>query len=102
MSIADVTVVRIYVNEREAGLDRLVARLKDEEGVRGLTVFRGISGFGDSGELHGSRLVDLLGDLPLVVEFFDTPARAATIMDHLKTWLKPGHMLSWPARLELD
>lgn len=102
MSSGDVTVVRIYLNEREADLDRLVGRLKDEEGVRGLTVFRGIGGFGDSGELHGHRLVDLLGDLPLVVEFFDTPERAAPIIDHLKTWLKPGHMLSWPARLELD
>jgi len=96
------TVVRLYVNERDAHLERLVKRLKDEERVRGLTVFRGITGFGESGKIHGSHLVDLLTDLPLVVEFYETPARAAEIIEHLKTWLKPGHIISWPARLELD
>lgn len=93
----EVTVVRIYLSEGHAQLDNLLKRLHDWEHVRGVTVFRGIAGYGDSGKVHTSRLVDLSLDLPLVVEFFDTPETAARIVEHLGADIKPGHMLSWRA-----
>ncbi len=94
-----VTVVRVYFSEGDAKLDDLLARLHDVEQVRGVTVFRGISGFGPSGKIHDAGLVDLAMDLPLVVEFFDTPERAAEITRHIRSMFKPGHILSWDARL---
>ena len=75
MRTADVTMVRIYLTEGQHQLDPLLAKLHDEEKVRGVTVFRGISGFGKSGRMHSSSLLDLSMDLPLVVEFFDEPKR---------------------------
>ena len=89
--------VRIYLTESEHRLKDLIAQLHDVEKVQGLTVFRGITGFGKSGKLHSSTLLDVSLDLPLVVEFFDTPERAEAIMEHLSTTLEPGHMVSWPA-----
>lgn len=99
MTATEVTVVRIYLSEGHAQLDNLLKRLHDWEHVRGVSVFRGIAGFGDSGQLHTSRLVDLSLDLPLVVEFFDEPDKATQIMEHLASTVKPGHMLSWSARI---
>jgi PII-like signaling protein len=99
MTAKEVTVVRIYLSEGHAQLDNLLKRLHDWEHVRGVTVFRGIAGFGDSGQLHTSKLVDLSLDLPLVVEFFDDPERVEQTIEHLGTVIKPGHILSWSARI---
>lgn len=91
--------VRIYLTEGERLLDTLITRLHDRERVWGLTVFRGISGFGKKGQMHQARLVDISFDLPLVVEFFDDPERAKEIIDHLAEVIDPGHIVSWSATL---
>jgi PII-like signaling protein len=97
MTQTEVTVVRLYLNEGEAQLESLLKRLHDWEHVRGVSVFRGIAGFGDSGEIHTSKFIDLGMELPLVVEFFDAPEKAAQTMEHISSTIKPGHMLSWSA-----
>lgn len=97
MKTVEVTVVRIYLSEKQAHLDELLRRLHDEERVRGVTVFRGISGFGGSGTLHTARLMDLSLNLPVVVEFFDVPAKINGILEHLHAAIKPGHLVHWNA-----
>jgi PII-like signaling protein len=99
MKSRDVVVVRIYLTEGEGVMRRLLAKLHDEEKVRGVTVFRGIAGFGKSGVMHSSRLLDLSLDLPIVVEFFDEPNKTDAILEHLKDMIPPGHIVSWPARM---
>ena len=99
MKFSDVTMVRIYLTETGELQKTLLARLHDEEKVRGVTVFRGISGFGRSGKVHSASLLDLSLDLPLVVEFFDTPEKVKRILTHLKDILPPGHVVSWPAQV---
>ncbi len=99
MASKTVTVVRIYLTEGEHRLQALLSRLHDEARVAGVTVLRGISGFGKSGTLHASRLLDLSLDLPLVVEFFDEPARVAAILEELDELIEPGHVLSWTAEV---
>jgi len=99
MTSSEVTVVRIYISEGHSQLDNLIKRLHDWEHVRGVSVFRGIAGFGDSGKLHTSKFMDLSLDLPLVVEFFDEPDKAEQIIEHLGSTIKPGHILSWSARI---
>lgn len=99
MKTSEVTVVRIYLTEGEKRLKALLARLHDREKVRGVTVFRGISGFGRSGVVHSSTLLDLSLDLPVVIEFFDTPETVRRILGHLKDELPAGHVLTWPAHI---
>ena len=62
-------------------------------------MFRGISGFGKSGAVHSSSLLDLSLDLPVVVEFFDTPEKVNAILEHLETIIEPGHLVSWNAQV---
>lgn len=99
MKYTDVTMVRIYLTEAEKTLKTLLAKLQDEEKVRGVTVFRGISGFGRSGRVHSSALLDLSLDLPVVIEFFDEPVKTGRILSHLKDMLPLGHVVSWPAKV---
>ena len=99
MSMLEVSVVRIYITEGQSQLDNLLKKLRDWEHIRGVTVFRGISGFGDSGVIHKSTIIDMLGELPLVIEFFDTPEKVEEIIEHLQTEIKPGHILTWKANM---
>ena len=99
MKFSEVTMVRIYLSEAEKLLKTLLTKLHDDEKVRGVTVFRGVSGFGRSGVVHSSTLLDLSLDLPMVIEFFDEPEKVKRILAHLKTILPPGHVASWNARI---
>ncbi len=89
---------RVYVTEGK-GLKPLMKYLHDESKVRGVTVFRGITGFGKSGTMHSSSLLDMSLDLPLVIEFFDTPSKAATALRHLSAMVDPGHIVTWSAEI---
>lgn len=95
--MARVEMVRIYLTEHEGVLDAILRCLHDEHRVRGVTVFRGISGFGASGRMHEARWTDLSLDLPVVVEFFDAPERTAEARAALEQWMEAGHMVHWPA-----
>jgi PII-like signaling protein len=99
MKQIDVSFVRIYLTEGKGRMEELLKHLHDVEKVHGVTVFRGISGFGKSGKMHASSLLDMSLDLPLVIEFFDEPDRVGVIIEHLSTVIEPGHIVSWPARL---
>jgi PII-like signaling protein len=99
MNTLEVTFVRIYLTEGEGRLEGLLQDLHNDYKVRGFTVFRAISGFGKSGKMHYSNLLDISLDLPLVIEFFDEPARVETILEQLAQTIEPGHMVSWPATL---
>ncbi|MGD2113017.1 MAG: DUF190 domain-containing protein [Gammaproteobacteria bacterium] len=99
MNTLDVTFVRIYLTEGEGLMERLLKRLHDEEKVHGVTVFRGISGFGKSGRMHSSSLLDMSLDLPLVIEFFDVPEKVSLILEHFHKDVEPGHIVSWAGTL---
>ncbi len=97
MKQAQVTMVRIYLTEGRHQFQQLMGLLHDVEKVCGVTAFRGISGFGKSGEVHSSTLLDMSLDLPLVLEFFDRPDKVARVLEDLNEIIQPGHIVSWPA-----
>jgi uncharacterized protein len=94
-----VTVARIYVTEGEHIHAKIFKRLHDEERVRGVTMFRGISGFGKSGKVHSSILLDLSMDLPVVIEFFDAPDKVRQTLENLRDMITPEHVITFAADL---
>lgn len=99
MTGTTVTVARLYLTEAEHLTEQVVKELHDRVGVRGMTVFRGISGYGRSGALHSASMVDLSLNLPLVIEFFDTPERVEQALEALRRLIAPDHIVTWEARL---
>jgi len=97
MKMIEVTIVRIYLSEKGGQLDNLIKRLHDWEKVRGVSVFRGITGFGENGAVHTASFADLSLNLPLVVEFFDEPGKVEKILEHLNNTVKPRHIVKWSA-----
>lgn len=101
MSTESVLMVRVYLTEGDHLLKPCMALLHDELKLRGVTVFRGVTGFGRDGHVHSSSLIDVFMDLPLTLEFFDTPERARVAIDRLREFIEPGHIASWTADLEI-
>jgi uncharacterized protein len=97
MATQSITVARIYLREGEHLLPKILKFLHDEEKVLGVTVFRGIAGFGSDGKIHTSSLIDLSLDLPLIVEFYDDTARIEVVLEHLTQQMKLPHVVTWPA-----
>ena len=95
MATQSITVARIYLREGEHLLNKIVTFLHEEEKVSGVTVLRGIMGFGPDGEIRTSYLVDLSMDLPLIIEFYDLPERVESIIDHLQNHMGLSHVVSW-------
>ncbi len=99
MNWETVTFVRVYLTEADRTLEPLLKRLHDQEKVRGVSVFRAMSGFGGSGVVHTATLVDLSLDLPVTVEFFDLPEKVDAILEHVSDLVDAGHIVRWQAEM---
>lgn len=62
-------------------------------GMAGVTVLRGIEGYGASNHLHTTRLLSLSQDLPLVVILVDTHERIAGFLPELEAIVRDGLVL---------
>ena len=101
MKTVDVLMVRIYITESSHLLNKIIDYLKQDAKIRGISVFRAISGFGESGD-HTSSLVDLSLDLPITIEFFDDDKnKIERALNHLNSILKPKHIVFWEAKATL-
>lgn len=94
-----VTVARIYVTEGGHIHEKIFRRLHDEHKVKGVTVFRGITGFGRSGETHSASLLDLSFDMPMVIEFFDEDSKVVAALESLSDIVRPDHVITFSAEL---
>ena len=97
MSRVDITMVRVYLAEGRDQVGKLLKWMEKAD-VRGFTVFRGVAGLGSDHKLHKASLLDLSSELPIVIEFFDTPQRVDEILKQLESMVKPDHIVSWPAQ----
>lgn len=97
MNTMDVVVVRIYITESSRLLKTIIKYLKNDAAIRGISVFRPISGFGETGE-HTTSLLDLSIDLPLVIEFFDNINKIEPALEYLSKIVKHEHIVFWKAQ----
>ncbi|OCC05447.1 hypothetical protein BA190_08480 [Labrys sp. WJW] len=98
----EILMVRIYLSEAEHGrrralMQEILTLLQDQHAVQGVTVFRGIAGFGAGGEVRADDILRLNVDLPLVIEFFDEPKIAEKAIHLLDDLVPGGHIVSWTA-----
>lgn len=97
MNTNDVLFVRVYITESSQLLQTITSYLTKEANIRGLSVFRATSGYGETGE-HTTSLLDFSLNLPLVVEFFDSKEKIEPVLEHLNTLIKKEHIVFWDAK----
>ena len=54
--------------------------LLHEESIQGATVMHGIEGYGAHKQIHTARILDLSGDLPIVITAVDLPEKIEAVV----------------------
>ncbi|MGR9072647.1 MAG: DUF190 domain-containing protein [Gammaproteobacteria bacterium] len=102
MKSRQITMARIYTLEGHDHLNKVLDILRDEEKIIGVTVIRGIAGYGASGAIHTSSLLNLSLELPLIIEFYDEDEKVQKAIEKIKSQLDLKHIVSWPAAAHID
>jgi PII-like signaling protein len=53
-------------------------------------MFRGLAGFGAHSRLHVARVADLVPDLPVAVEWIDTPDQVERVLPRISELVQTG------------
>jgi len=93
--MTEIKLARVYMSESEDHLNKVLKILHTEIKVRHVVVLRGIEGFEKDGEVQASQFLGLSLDLPLVVEFFDTPEQVAKATAKIQEVIDKGHILTF-------
>lgn len=84
----------MYVGERDRcgnqPLFMAVVEAARKAGLKGASVFKGIEGFGGHAVVHVARVIDVAGDLPILIELIDARERIEAFLPPLRAMVAEG------------
>jgi uncharacterized protein len=91
MNFIDRELLRIFIGEQEKFHHRpiyevLVGKAL-EQGMAGATVFRGVLSYGLHHKVHSAKILELAGDLPMVVEIVDSTEKVESFLPVVESLL---------------
>src|SRR5256885_4061868 len=88
------TLMRIHIGESDKWhgkpLHEAIVELLRKDGFSGVTVLRGVAGYGSSSVYHTDKLLRLSQDLPIILEVIETQERIDRILPHLDEMVEGG------------
>ena len=88
------TLMRIHIGESDKWhgkpLHEAIVELLRKEGFCGVTVLRGVGGYGGSSVYHTDKLLRLSQDLPIVLEVIETEERIGAVLPGLDEMVDGG------------
>lgn len=92
--VSEQVLMRIFIGESDRWehkpLYEALMELFRREGCSGVTVLRGVCGFGSGRVYHTQKLLDLSADLPLVVEVVDIQEKLDAILPIIDAMMAGG------------
>ena len=88
------TLMRIHIGESDKWhgkpLYEAIVQLLRKEGFSGVTVLRGVAGYGGSSVYHTDKILRLSQDLPIILEVVETTERIDQILPRLDGMVEGG------------
>jgi uncharacterized protein len=88
------TLMRIHIGESDKWhskpLYEAIVTLLRKEGFSGVTVLRGVAGYGGSSVYHTDKLLRLSQDLPIILEVIEAQERIDQILPQLDEMVEGG------------
>ena len=88
------TLMRIHIGESDKWhgkpLHEAIVQLLRKEGFSGVTVLRGVAGYGSSSVYHTDKLLRLSQDLPIILEVIETEERIDHMLPRLDEMVDGG------------
>jgi uncharacterized protein len=86
-------VLRIYVDEDLKLGNQLLFRAIVEKflslGIAGATVFKGIEGYGSAARIHSAQIIEIMENLPVMIEVVDIPKQILKALNLVEPMLPP-------------
>lgn len=100
------TKLTIYVGDSDRHgrkpLHLALVELLHNEGISGATVLHGIEGYGSHEQIHTARILDISGDLPVVIVAVDLPEKIEAVLPKLDEMIGEGLVTTEEARVVLS
>lgn len=94
----DKKLVRIFIGDADkvhhVPLERALLERLRREGFAGATVLRGVAGFGATSVIHTANLVDLSGDLPILIEVVEDEEHVQRLFSILDEMVSGGALVT--------
>ena len=88
------TLMRVHIGESDKWkgkpLTKEIIAMLRKEGFAGVTVLRGVGGFGGSSVYHTDSILRLSQDLPIVIEVVESQERIEAILPRLDEMIEGG------------
>ena len=88
------TLMRVHIGESDKWhgkpLQDAIVQMLRKEGFSGVTVLRGVGGYGGTSAYHTDKLLRLSQDLPIVLEVVETQERIEGILPRLDEMVDGG------------
>lgn len=97
------TKLTVYVGDSDKygrkSLHLAIVELLHREGIAGATVVHGIEGYGGHKQIHTARILDLSGDLPVVITAVDLPEKIEAVLPKLDELIQQGLVTTEEVRI---
>jgi hypothetical protein len=98
------TALAVYIGESDhwhgKPLYAAIVEQARKMGMAGVTVTRGIMGFGANSRIHTTSILRLSEDLPVVIQIIDQPDRILALTALLNEMVTEGLVVSWEVNVE--
>lgn len=88
------TLMRIHIGESDRwhgkSLHEAIVEMLRKESFSGVTVLRGVGGYGGSSIYHTDKILRLSQDLPIILEVIETTERIEQILPRLDEMVEGG------------
>ncbi|WP_126993079.1 DUF190 domain-containing protein [Thermosipho globiformans] len=92
--------LRVYLGEKdfEKGIPtaEYIMKLAYKEGMKGVTILKGIMGFGKKRHIHRSDFFSISEDLPVVIDIVDEAEKINMFVEKLKELNFDGLIVEFP------
>jgi len=94
----DKQLVRIFIGDADkfhhTPLERALLERLRREGFAGATVIRGVAGFGPTSVIRTSHVLDLSGDLPVLIEVVEDDEHVQRLLQILDEMITGGALVT--------
>ena len=91
-------ILKVYIREDAVyqghSLYHALTQRLAEMGMAGVTVTRGIEGFGREKRISSSRILDLSFHLPIIIEIIDSPEKIVEAIPEIREMMEEGLLMT--------
>lgn len=103
MEPTEASKLTIYIGDSDKHgrkpLHLAIVELLHDEGISGATVLHGIEGYGAHKQIRTARILDLSGDLPVVITVVDLPEKIEAVIPKLDEMIGEGLVTTEEVRI---